>query len=196
MKSRLFTYTIAMTLLSALAAPVLAAGQSNALQGLSYKVLYTFTGDTDGAQPYLVNLVRDDAGNLYGTTEGGGYMGGDCADGTGGCGVVFKVDPMGHQSVLYSFMFGTDGGFPLAGVILDSSGNLYGTASGGGDPTADGGVVFKVNQQGQEIPIYSFTYNGMNSRRGLSGGEPDPGWSGQSLRHHRGRWNVQRRNGV
>ena len=58
------------------------------------------------------------AGNLYGTTDGGGAS---------GAGVVFKVDTSGNETVLYSFTGGADGAYPNAGVILDSAGNLYGT---------------------------------------------------------------------
>jgi len=63
-----------------------------------------------------------------------------------GCGVVFKLDPAGQQTVLYSFTGGADGGNPLAGVIRDSAGNLYGTTSSGGAQGMFGnGVVYKLN---------------------------------------------------
>jgi uncharacterized repeat protein (TIGR03803 family) len=62
-------------------------------------------------------VVLDPVGNLYGTT----YQGG-----TANAGVVFKLDISGALTVLYNFTGGTDGGNPLAGVILDSAGNLYG----------------------------------------------------------------------
>jgi uncharacterized repeat protein (TIGR03803 family) len=55
---------------------------------------------------------------------------------------VFKVDTAGNETVLYSFTGGVDGGNPWAGVLLDSAGNLYGTASGGG--AANMGVVFEI----------------------------------------------------
>jgi uncharacterized repeat protein (TIGR03803 family) len=108
-------------------------------------VLYGFSGGVDGGSPYG-KLIRDSKGNLYGTTNAGG--------GTN-AGVVFKVDSSGHETVLYSFTGGDDGGYPLAGVIRDSAGNLYGTTNGGGASNA--GVVFKVDPSGQETVLYSFT---------------------------------------
>jgi uncharacterized repeat protein (TIGR03803 family) len=96
-------------------------------------VLHSFTGGTDGAYPYAV-LIQGSAGNLYGTT----YLGGT----SNNAGVVFKLDTTGTETVLYSFTGGTDGGEPLAGVIQDSAGNLYGTTSGGG--IDNHGVVFKL----------------------------------------------------
>jgi len=126
-------------------------GASNA--GLVFKldesgketVLYTFTGGADGAGP-LGGLILDSGGTLYGTTNGGGAS---------GAGVVFKVDKSGNETVLYSFTGGDDGGFPLAGVVLDSKGNLYGTTNGGGASGA--GVVFKVDPSGNETVLYTFT---------------------------------------
>jgi uncharacterized repeat protein (TIGR03803 family) len=96
-------------------------------------VLYGFTGGDDGGGPLWVTLARDAAGNLYGTTVGGGAS---------GAGVVFKVGPTGHETVLYSFTGGTDGGNPYVGVIRDWNGNLYGTANSGGASNA--GVVFEI----------------------------------------------------
>jgi uncharacterized repeat protein (TIGR03803 family) len=108
-------------------------------------VLYSFTGGADGGYP-LGGVILDSKGNLYGTTNGGGASGG---------GVVFKIDTSGNETVLYSFTGGADGGGPLAGVILDSKGNLYGTTNGGGASNA--GVVFKVDTSGDETVLYSFT---------------------------------------
>jgi uncharacterized repeat protein (TIGR03803 family) len=107
-------------------------------------VLYSFTGAADGGFPYG-SIVSDSAGNLYGTTNGGGAS---------GDGVVFKLDTSGQESVLYSFS-GADGAFPLAGLIRDPAGNLYGTTNGGGASGA--GVVFKVDRSGNETVLYSFT---------------------------------------
>src|ERR1017187_6097776 len=108
------------------------------------KVLYSFTGLADGGNPYG-GVVPDSAGNLYGTTSAGG---------TSGYGVVFKLDKAGQETVLYAFTGGADGGYSYAGVIRDSAGNLYGTASYGG--TADVGVVYKVDAAGQETVLYTF----------------------------------------
>jgi uncharacterized repeat protein (TIGR03803 family) len=91
-------------------------------------VLHSFTGKSDGATPQAA-LVRDAAGNLYGTTTAGG---------SNGNGTVFELaaptNGSGHwtESVLYSFGKGTDGAIPVAGVTFDTAGNLYGTTSAGG----------------------------------------------------------------
>jgi uncharacterized repeat protein (TIGR03803 family) len=90
--------------------------------------LYSFAGPPDGAAPLGV-LVRDASGNFYGSTSQGGVPGGAC--GSNGCGVIFKVKPNGAEAVLYSFLGGTDGATPSAGLVLDGSGNLYGTTSKG-----------------------------------------------------------------
>jgi uncharacterized repeat protein (TIGR03803 family) len=90
-------------------------------------VLYNFPGGPDGALGGA-KLLRDPAGNLFGTTlEGGG------ASYEEGGGVVFELDSAGSYTVLYRFTGYADGGLPRSGVIRDSSGNLYGTASTGGD---------------------------------------------------------------
>jgi uncharacterized repeat protein (TIGR03803 family) len=65
------------------------------------------------------------------------------------------LDTAGHETVLHSFTAGADGGGPSAGVIRDSSGNLYGTTKDGG--TAGLGVVYKLDTAGQETVLYNFT---------------------------------------
>lgn len=108
-------------------------------------VLYVFCsqpGCSDGAAPVMGPLVRDPAGNLYGTT----FSGGDDRD-CGGCGVVYKLDPAGYETVLYTFRGGSDGSGPWAGLAMDVAGNLYGTTVDGGKRCADSttcGVVFKI----------------------------------------------------
>ena len=114
-------------------------------------VLYAFTGGADGKNPEA-GLTRDAAGNLYGTTDGGGNL---SCNAPYGCGVVFKVDPTGKETVLYSFSGGTDGGNPTSGVIRDGSGNLYGTILLGSIHQA--GAVFKVTAKGKETVLYNFT---------------------------------------
>ena len=111
------------------------------------KVLYTFTGAADGSTPN--GLVRDADGNLYGTASYGGNMTGPL-----GAGVLFKVDTSGHETVLYTFTGGNDGGNPNS-VIRDSKGNLYGTTTAGG--AAGYGVVFKIDTSGHETVLYTFT---------------------------------------
>jgi uncharacterized repeat protein (TIGR03803 family) len=101
-----------------------------------FTVLHNFTGGNGGDNP-VAGVIRDSAGNLYGTTSN--YYG------TGGQGVVYKLDTAGNYTVLYSFTGGDDGGTPFAGVIRDSAGNLYGTTRGGGKEGA--GVVFRLKPQ-------------------------------------------------
>jgi uncharacterized repeat protein (TIGR03803 family) len=106
-------------------------------------VLYRFQGGADGGHP-TGGLVRDSQGNLFGTTWIGGTKSGSCDIYGRGCGVVFKLDPAGAETVLYTFMLGTDGGYPNADLVRDAAGNLYGTTVSGGDPTCQCGVVFKI----------------------------------------------------
>ena len=96
----------------------------------------------DGSFPGYGGLVFDKAGNLYGTTSGGGDN--QCEQGYG-CGVVYQLTPSGSgwtNNTLYEFHDGSDGGFPEGGVILDASGDLYGTTTGGG---SGAGTVFELS---------------------------------------------------
>jgi uncharacterized repeat protein (TIGR03803 family) len=115
------------------------------------KVLYNFTGGSDGANPYG-GVIRDAQGNLYGTAAYGGN-----GPFPSGCGVVFKLTPSGEYSVLYTFQGGTDGSAPWAGLVRDAKGNLYGTTYYGGE--SDQGVVFKVDAKGNESVLLSLTGN-------------------------------------
>jgi uncharacterized repeat protein (TIGR03803 family) len=121
--------------------------------------LHTFELGTDGGYPYST-LTMDGSGNLYGTTEYGGDVGnGSCP---GGCGTVFKIDPAGNETVLHrsDWYNGVDGAVPIGGVVLDAEGNIYGTTSFGGSPTAcmtfGCGTVFKLDQAGNETILYDF----------------------------------------
>ena len=105
-------------------------------------VVYSFSG-TDGAYP-MSGVILDPSGNLYGTTEAGGAA---------NQGVVYKIDPAGAETVLYSFTGAAGGGYPYAGVVRDSAGNLYGTAPFG----SSGGVLYKVDAAGTETVIFTFT---------------------------------------
>src|ERR1019366_10094536 len=94
--------------------------------GWTEHVLHSFTFITDGVGPEA-GLIFDAAGNLYGTTSVGAY----------GFGAVFELKPKKGggwtEQLLHSFNNnGTDGQYPLAGLIFDKAGNLYGTTRGGG----------------------------------------------------------------
>jgi uncharacterized repeat protein (TIGR03803 family) len=129
-------------------------------------VLHSFQGTPDGATP-LGALLRDPQGNLYGTTQLGG-TGKTCGF---SCGTVFKISPVGEETVIYSFTGGEDGLEPASSLLRDSEGNLYGTTSGGGDSTCDPpfgcGVVFKLSPSGGETVLHKFT--------GADGSDPSAG---------------------
>ncbi len=107
-------------------------------------VLYSFGPDNDEHWPNG-GLVMDASGNLYGTTAKGG---------TYNKGTVFKITPSGVESVLYSFGNGNNGKYPNGGLLMDASGNLYGTTERGG--TNNFGTVFKITSSGVESVLHSF----------------------------------------
>jgi uncharacterized repeat protein (TIGR03803 family) len=112
---------------------------------LAYTVLHAFNG-ADGSHP-RAGLMRDSAGNLYGTTAQGG-------EGTNNYyGTVFKIDSSGSLRVLHSFN-GADGKHPHSVLIMDSAGNLYGTTYLGG---ANGyGTAFKIDSNGAHSVLHDF----------------------------------------
>jgi uncharacterized repeat protein (TIGR03803 family) len=118
----------------------------------SAKNWYSFTGPgfhPDGAYP--TGVIRDATGNFYGTTDlGGVYL----------KGTVFKLSNAGVETLLRSFKARTDGSYPMAGVIRDAKGNLYGTAPSGGSTKCSGhgcGVVFKLDLTGTYSVLHRFT---------------------------------------
>jgi len=135
-------------------------------------VLHSFTGTGgDGANP-MAPLIRDAAGNLYGTTEYGGLFGVAC--GGNGCGIVFKIDPSGKETVLYRFtgIPGNDGMNPLQGLVRDAKGNLYGTTSQGGVYSYGNSygtvfIVFKLDASGTEYVLHNFGGSASDERLGF-----------------------------
>jgi uncharacterized repeat protein (TIGR03803 family) len=97
---------------------------------------------------------------MYGTTTNGGANLSCALGNTTGCGVVFKVDPAGNETVLYTFPGGAAGAFPFAGLVRDPKGNLYGAAAAagsfGGFYENGCGVVFKLGPTGFETVLHSF----------------------------------------
>jgi uncharacterized repeat protein (TIGR03803 family) len=148
-----------------------------------YNILYSFGALPDGANP-RGTLTRDHNGNLYGSTQVGG---------TFGCGTVFELSPPATaggawtESVLYSFdcINNSDGAGPLAGVVFDNLGNLYGTTEGGGvhglgavfkltPPSTAGGAwtetllhSFQGSHDGDE-PFYGLTFAGHGTFYGFT----------------------------
>ena len=108
-------------------------------------LLYTFKGLTDGETP-TTTLTRDSVGNLYGTA---GSSSGN------GFGVVFRLDPGGNETLLYTFSGGADGGFPNGGVVRDPAGNIYGTVTGGG--TLANGLVYKIDPNAVKTELHTFS---------------------------------------
>ena len=150
------------------------------------KTVYSFSRFPHGETP-LKNVTFDSAGNVYGTA---------CEGGTHNDGTVFKLTPGNNgsytQTVLYNFS-GSDGACPASGLVLDSAGNIYGTASTGGNKSttcfqASGcGLVFKLTPNGntwkQQI-LYKFSGSDASYPSSLIwyGGNlvgtagPPPGW--------------------
>jgi len=115
--------------------------------------IYSFTGP-DGTEPYD-GVIFDSKGNLFGTTQQGGLY---------GFGTVFEltynINSGWTETVLYNFQNLSDGQWPLAGLTMDSTGNLYGGASDGGG--GGGGTVFELSPVGNTwvfTTLYSFSGN-------------------------------------
>ena len=129
--------------------------------------LHKFTGGADGANP-IGPLVQDAGGNFYGVAQSGGDL--SCPEfflfQGAGCGVVFKIDSRHVLTVLHTFTGVTDGAVPQGGLLLDASGNLFGTTLKGG--TSDNGTVFEIAADGAYRVIHRFTQtDGQNPNGGL-----------------------------
>jgi uncharacterized repeat protein (TIGR03803 family) len=128
----------------------------NSQGGWTESMLYSFKNTASGEYP-MGNVVFDNR-NLYGTTSQGGSTSSSCPK---GCGTVFKLTPSGagwSQSVIRAFS-GADGISPAGSLVLDSTGNLYGTAGAGG-AFGFGGVFQLAPSSGgawTETVLYSFT---------------------------------------
>lgn len=120
------------------------------------RVLYSFEGNADGDYPDAPLLYLN--GELYGTTEGGGF--GSCPNATLGCGTVFSVDSTtGEKFTIYTFQgvfhANGDGNTPQAALIA-VNGVLYGTTAAGGTANCDCGTVFSLSTAGNESVLHQF----------------------------------------
>jgi uncharacterized repeat protein (TIGR03803 family) len=127
--------------------------------GYTEKVIYSFGGTSmDGKYPFA-GVTLDTAGNLYGTTSEGGISNSSTCAPT--CGTVYElIASSGYtEKQLWLFHGTSDGAYPFAGVIFDSSGNLYGSTINGGNNGA--GTAFKLTSEGNGNwsydPLYSFS---------------------------------------
>lgn len=112
----------------------------------TFSTLYSFTGGADGGFLYG-GVDVDSGGNVYGSTVDGG---------ANGAGTVFKIAPDGTLTTLYNFTGGADGGSPEGDMKLVGK-NLYSTATNGGDPSCQCGVVYQVSMGGAEKVLHAFT---------------------------------------
>jgi uncharacterized repeat protein (TIGR03803 family) len=118
----------------------------------AFSVLYTFSGGADGGTP-SGRLTIDANGNMHGVTVHGG-------DSKCNCGVVFRLDSSGNETVIHKFFGGGGGSFPQIG-LLDVGGTLYGTAGGGGNldcnPPGGCGVLYQIGKTGVYTVLHRFT---------------------------------------
>ncbi|MGA9966582.1 MAG: choice-of-anchor tandem repeat GloVer-containing protein [Terriglobales bacterium] len=142
--------------------------------GWTEKVLHNFNGK-DGSGPYS-RLIFDASGNLYGTT----FYGGSSAVCNAGCGTVFELSPEAgggwKEKVLHNFTNGTDGSGSYASLILDASGNLYGTTFYGGNSTACNGgcgtvfeLIPKAGGHWKEKILHNFGKSSMDGQSPVAG---------------------------
>lgn len=137
-------------------------------------VLHSFDDNgTDGYGPEA-GVILDGSGNLYGTTVYGGAFASGC--GGSSCGTVFELSPGSQgwtETVLHSFdSNGTDGWWPYAGLLLDSSGNLYGTTAYGGSGAGGYGTVFELSPSKggwTEHILHNFDDNGQDGLLPMAG---------------------------
>ena len=120
-------------------------------------ILHAFTAGSDGGEP-IAGFLLDGLGNMYGTATIGGKV---TACGGVGCGLVFKLDSVGNQTILHNFSF-ADGAGPAGDLIADQFHAVYGVTSGGGllgNPSCGAfgcGVVYRIGRGGNETILYRF----------------------------------------
>ena len=125
--------------------------------GTGFQILHTFIGGADDGSGPISGLILDGVGNLYGTTNRGGSF---------GAGTVFrmKIDGTGFQLLkAFSSSSSGDGDWPERSLVLDRSGNLYGTTPAGG--SSDAGTVFKVRTDGTGFQVLHSFVGGASDGR-------------------------------
>jgi len=139
---------------------------SQSEDGWTGENIHSFNGSPDGLIPNGPPAI-DSAGNVYGTTYGGGHE---------DYGTVWKLIPVTtakgagtyKEKILHSFTAGKNGQYPAAGVTLDSSGNVYGTTAYGGTGCLLGcGTVFELAVSGD-----NYKYKHLSSFNGTDGAQP------------------------
>jgi uncharacterized repeat protein (TIGR03803 family) len=173
---RAVSIPLALTI-AAVTAAMAQAGTPEAAQpaAVAFNTLYSFTGGADGGSP-LSAVVEDASGNLYGTTAFGGAS---------NCGAVYELMPMSMMGMkmwmympVYSFTCGSDGANPYAGLLIDASGNLYGTTVNGGSGTCHidnmgCGVVYELMPMSMGGTIM-WMYMGLHTFSGTAGDGATP----------------------
>lgn len=149
------------SIILATAAMLLFSGTTARAQ--TFTTLYNFTGGPDGGGPHA-GVIQDAAGNLYGNT----FYGGDRKCAAGGCGVVFKMNSAGKETVVHTFSGRDDAWQPSIPLVRSKAGDLYGTAENGAY-----GAIFKIDTAGNEMLLYSFNdgSGGCSPLQGLVWGE-------------------------
>jgi len=115
-------------------------------------VLYSFTGASDGENPYGDLVVDKTTGTIYGTTV---------SEGAAGCGTAFQLVKSGNswtESTIHTFKGDADGCNPQAGLHVNKDGELFGVTPYGG--TSGVGTVFELTEKNgawSESVLYSFT---------------------------------------
>lgn len=146
----------------------------------SESVLYAFVGGGDGYDPEAT-LLRGPDGTLYGTTRKGGT---GCS--RHGCGTIFSLEPDGHKTTLFRFDKSLYGALPVDALVMDKSGDLFGTTPQGGP--AHYGTAFRLAPDGTYTILHAFddgadggyVYQGLllDARGNLYGGSVGGGGNG------------------
>jgi uncharacterized repeat protein (TIGR03803 family) len=139
--------------------------------------LHTFGGAGDGSQP-TSGVIESSSGDFFGTTRYGGL----CSSCDNGYGTVFEILPSASgfsETIIHEFTAGNNGYGPTSGLVMDTSGNLYGVTTFGGSSACEQisessgcGLVYKLTPKGSGYTLASFT--------GFRAGATDTGHTARS----------------